>query len=188
MKKATADQPCPACVAQPGRPGRFEDGEHDALICRQCKVRLAATEVLADPYADTWADSNQEHLWYLVHTLRHFYWATLRYGGLGKVVGPTLARQFSERWDALLAFARDEDTDYGFSPIEFSLARFERAMKPSDLDFWLTASAAFDMRNYLYDLQEYAREQAAAAVRATTSTKAPPRRSKRAKRRLMPRE
>jgi len=162
------------CSACQRRPAGFTSGK--AQVCRQCKVHTAVTKVLGAPYTWTWTEEEEEPLLYAVYTLRHFYWATVRYGGLSKIVGPTLARQFSEHWDLLLFFAREEDEAYGFSPTEHSLARLELECAPSPhaLDFWLTVCAAFDMRNYLYDVRTYAREQ--------MSTKAtPPRRSMRNK-------
>jgi hypothetical protein len=75
---------------------------------------------------------------------------------LGQLFGAEIESNKRGYFDALLAFARKEQADYGFkSPEDFTLARFERAMeeRPNAMDFWLMLCVAFDMGNYLDDYE-----------------------------------
>lgn len=51
----------------------------------------------------------------------------------------------------IVRFCIEEDNDYGFSPICFTVVRFERALETKMLDFIVTKCVEVDLRNYMLD-------------------------------------
>lgn len=70
------------------------------------------------------------------------------------VFGKRIYKSCGNKIQKFITFASEEEANYGFSPIEFSLCRFEREFTSSEKDWWLTLCVSFDLRNYIEDLIE----------------------------------
>jgi hypothetical protein len=91
---------------------------------------------------------------------------------LDTILGHDVVATHLDYWTKLMAFAKDEWAGYQFSPIDFSLARFEHAFAslPTIKDFWVTILCAYDLGNYMSDLKAAA-PQAACRKRLRPETK-----------------
>jgi hypothetical protein len=121
------------------------------FVCLECKIKHATKELFESPLC-SWEKCDFYGKPYFVNGLGKFYLATKKHG-LKKMLGVDTIRKYGiPHIEDLLKFAKTEWENYGFRPIEFALARFER-LDTSTKDVWLSLGVAYDMDNYLDDLK-----------------------------------
>lgn len=161
MDNATKGENCDECKIHAKWMG--------TAYCHQCKVDRSASTVLENPSLDKWDECASRGKPHFVSRLAAFFHCAdkirhqnaLKFDTLSSIccstcpiVGLAIARKHAKELQHLLTFAQDEWNNYRFSPIDFSLVRFERECDQKTRDFWLTLCCAFDMGNYLTDLIE----------------------------------
>ena len=142
---------CSSC-ATPLRYAFSQNG--GGFVCHSCKLRVAGAAFLDSPLSYVWKDCNPLGQPIFVSYLGKLHVLSQKWP-LAQIVGQLVADFAAPtHWHKLLAFAKEEHNAYGFSPIEFSLVRFERSVPEKARDFWLTLCVAYDLGNYLDDFQE----------------------------------
>lgn len=123
--------------------------------CWKCKVNKNSAEFLTTP-CKKWLECDIGGQNYMVRCLGFFYLATKKHS-IAELVGATIATGNEAYFKILISFAKQEYTDYGFSPIDFSTVRLMRHCKkqPESLDFWITLCVVYDMGNYMADLTDF---------------------------------
>lgn len=148
---------CVTCPAPTRRKGFFCSSGAKGRVCLSCKVARDGAAFLkmasSEPYV--WEKCDTANLPQFVHYLALFYEFS-RKNPLVQLVGAEVAKTHATAFEKLLAFAEKEARDYGFSLLEFSLVRMERAVDSDTRNLWLTLCVAFDMGNFLADLLEFA--------------------------------
>jgi hypothetical protein len=146
---------CATCPSPSRRTGVFCSFGAGGLVCLSCKVARDGAAFIKTPVGKySWEKCNQTNLPLLVADLAHFYQFSRR-NPLPRLVGADVATTHAAPLEKLLAFAEKEASDYGFTPLEFSLVRLERAVDLDTRNVWLTLCIAYDMGNFLQDLMTY---------------------------------
>lgn len=127
-------------------------------VCRACTVAKTCLIPAKAPFPDKWAESNPLAYAHAVKQLGRLYLYITDpapHRSLDTILGHAVVATYLDYWTRLMAFAKVEWDAYQFSPIDFSLARFEHAFasSPTIKDFWVTILCAYDLGNYLSDLK-----------------------------------
>lgn len=148
---------CTKCQEQK----RFGGNEY----CLKCKVEENEKVFLEDPFFDKWESCNPMGKPYFVKNLDKLF----RYSGKSRLLsdenkfrkkmrqlfGDTVVERYCALLSQLFIFANVEYNFYRFSPIEFSVVRFEKhfeSIQPCAMDFWLTLSCTYGLLHYTDDL------------------------------------
>ncbi len=127
------------------------------FVCQKCKIEISTTRLQENPTKQKWAKCNLLGQTYFIEGLGQLYLHSDEKVGvrLEQILGQDTMDAHRDKLDKLFEFAQQEQQRYYFSPIDFSLVRFERHFEPTPeiMDFWLTLFCVYDLRNYMCDLQ-----------------------------------